>query len=164
MGKKLILVRHGKSSWKEHLPDKKRPLKKRGYRDAEIISTAFRPYLFSGGELELITSPAVRAFETAHYFKKALKITDKNFTIDEKLYTFDASKLLQVIRNQNDAIESLMFFGHNPAMTTVVNQLGNKTIDNLPTTGLVVIDFETKKWETIADGKTILMLFPKMFK
>jgi phosphohistidine phosphatase len=48
-----------------------------------------------------------------------------------------------------------------PAMTGVVNELGDKTFDNIPTTGLTVIDFENSGWKDISNGKTILNLFPK---
>ena len=54
-----------------------------------------------------------------------------------------------------------MVFGHNPAMTGLVNLLGDKPIDNLPTTGLCVIDFDLNSWKDIETGKTLLQLFPK---
>ncbi|WP_375234981.1 histidine phosphatase family protein, partial [Winogradskyella sp.] len=40
--KKLILIRHAKSSWKYDVSDIDRPLKKRGVTDASIISKAFK--------------------------------------------------------------------------------------------------------------------------
>ena len=53
--KKIILIRHAKSSWKEvHLSDFDRPLNKRGIRDSKfmslelskkVISLPFHPYL-----------------------------------------------------------------------------------------------------------------------
>jgi phosphohistidine phosphatase len=54
-----------------------------------------------------------------------------------------------------------MVFGHNPAMTNLVNNLGDSYVENVPTTGLTVIDFETNSWENLKTGKTILSLFPK---
>ncbi|MDR6300739.1 SixA phosphatase family protein [Mesonia maritima] len=160
--KKLILVRHGKSSWENNLPDDKRPLKKRAYTDAELIIKAFK--LYANKPLKLISSKAVRALETAKLFKKGLAIEDKDFKIIDDLYTFDEDELLSVIRNQPDENNKLMIFGHNPAMTILVNLLGDKEVDNLPTTGLVVIDFEVDKWKDIAEGKTLVTLFPRTFK
>lgn len=60
-----------------------------------------------------------------------------------------------------DSIDTLMVFGHNPAMTEVVNHLGSQEFDNIPTTGLSVLEFETNSWKNLKDGKTILYLFPK---
>lgn len=160
--KKLILVRHGKSSWENNLPDEKRPLKKRGYTDAELIINAFK--LYANKPIKLISSKAVRALETAKLFKKRLSVADENFEIIERLYTFDEDELLSVIKEQDDAEDKLMVFGHNPAMTVLVNLLGDKAIDNLPTTGLVVIDFDVNSWKEIKKGKTLLNLFPRTFK
>lgn len=157
--KRLILVRHGKSSWKHNVADDKRPLKKRGIKDGELISNAFEKFF----TMPVIawSSPAVRALETAKIFQKKLKIEDKDFLIKSQLYTFSPKDLLQQIQGCDDNIEKLMVFGHNPAMTGVVNLLGDKKFDNIPTTGLTVIDFDTNSWKEIKDGKTILSLFPK---
>jgi len=157
--KRLILVRHGKSSWENNLPDEKRPLKKRAYHDAEVVLKNFKE--FQSGNLTLWSSPAVRANTTAQLFKEELEIPDNRFTVKKELYTFDENQLLAIINGCPDNIEKLMVFGHNPAMTGLVNQLGDKALDNLPTTGLCVIDFESDSWANIKNGKTLLQLFPK---
>lgn len=157
--KQLVLVRHGKSSWETDLPDKKRPLKKRASKDAEAVISAFSHFYTEPAVFW--TSPATRAHETAKMFKKALKIPDDNFKVKEELYTFDESQLLSFIRTCPDSIDKLVVFGHNPAMTALVNELGDKPLDNLPTTGLCVIQFNTKKWKDIDQGKTLLTLLPK---
>lgn len=35
--KKLIIVRHAKSSWEHNLPDHERPLNQRGFNDADLV-------------------------------------------------------------------------------------------------------------------------------
>ncbi|SHI50731.1 phosphohistidine phosphatase [Mesonia phycicola] len=161
--KQLILVRHGKSSWDDPtLTDHDRPLKKRGFKDAKLVINAFSTYLQS--PLKVISSSANRALTTANLFKEGLKILDSDFSVVKEAYTFESSELLEVIKNQDDTIEKLMVFGHNPAMTNLVNSLGDNYIENLPTTGLVVIDFDTDYWSKIENGKTLVSLFPKMFK
>ena len=52
-----------------------------------------------------------------------------------------------------------MLVGHNPAFTYCVELLSSETIDNLPTCGLVRIDFDTKKWSNLQAGKGKLKLF-----
>lgn len=160
--KKLILVRHGKSSWENPLEDVERPLKKRGYEDAEIIIKAFAHYFEKPAKV--YTSKAVRARTTAEIFKEKLKIDDKDFAVEPNLYTFDEERILDFIKSQDDAVDQLMIFGHNPAFTALANELGDEFIDNVPTTGLVVIAFEEGSWSKISQGKTLLTLFPKNFK
>lgn len=160
--KKLILVRHGKSSWKEDLPDHKRPLKKRGFTDAAIIIKAFKLYLQK--PIQAFSSPAVRALTTANLFKEGLEIKEENFAVLDDLYTFDADNLIQVIKNLDDSLDQVILFGHNPAMTEALTILGTEKIGNLPTTGLVVIDFDTDSWSTVEKGKTLLTLLPRNFK
>ena len=157
--KRLILVRHGKSSWNNDLPDHKRPLKKRAYNDAEVVLNAFQNF-YQPGAL-FWTSYAVRAHETAKLFKERLNIEDVDFEVKEDLYTFNQNELLSEIKTCDDSRDKLIVFGHNPAMTILVNSLGDKKIDNLPTTGLCVIDFQVDSWKDIREGQTILTLLPK---
>ena len=157
--KKLILVRHGKSSWKHDLPDDERPLKKRAYKDADLVIKGFKSVVKK--PLLMWTSYAERAKTTAGIFKDKLEIDDTHFQIIEDLYTFNHNELLEVIQNCDDAVAQLMVFGHNPAMTGLVNSLGDKTFGNVPTTGLVVIEFESNSWKDLKNGKTLLYLFPK---
>lgn len=160
--KKLILVRHGKSSWEEDLPDEERPLKKRAYKDAEVVLKAFRNS--EPKPLSMWSSPANRALTTAKLFQEEMEIPDKDFRVKEDLYTFNVNQLLKVISGCDDAIENLMVFGHNPAMTQLVNTLGDHFFDNVPTTGLIILDFEADSWKTLKNGKTTLYLFPKHLK
>ena len=116
---------------------------------------------FKSGDIKLWSSPAVRAHTTAKLFKEDLQISDRDFVVKNALYTFDEDQLLSVIKSCSNEVEKLMVFGHNPAMTGLVNSLGDKPIDNLPTTGLCAIDFEIKSWNELKNGKTLLQLFPK---
>lgn len=157
--KRLILVRHGKSSWKYDVPDDKRPLKKRGLKDGDLIASAFEK--FFNPPVLIWSSPAVRALETAKIFKKKLNIPENDFVVKPALYTFNKKDLLAHIETCKNSIDKLMIFGHNPAMTSLVNELGDKYFNNVPTTGLTIIDFETNRWKDLNNGKTILNLFPK---
>lgn len=160
--KSLILVRHGKSSWKEDLPDDQRPLKKRAYKDADLVISAYKT--FTKKTPEIWSSHAVRALNTAKLFKEKLGVPDETFSVKKDLYTFDSSGLTNSINSCSDDISELMIFGHNPAMTSVVNQFGDQQFDNVPTTGLTVIDFETDSWKSLKNGKTIIYLFPKYLR
>lgn len=157
--KRLIFVRHGKSSWDFPVDDIARPLNKRAYTDAEHVISAFKAHLdFS---VEVFSSPAKRAQTTAELFKTGLTIEDQNFHIKPVLYTFNANEVFDFIKKFNDKFDNVMLFGHNPAYSELVNRLGSLPIDNLPTTGLVSICFEIESWKQIQKGETQLYLFPK---
>ncbi len=66
----------------------------------------------------------------------------------------------------SDDLESLMMVGHNPTFTYFANKFLDKSIDNLPTSGVVCIEFETDKWEEVisAEKKTKFVISPKMLK
>ncbi|MGO2103398.1 MAG: SixA phosphatase family protein [Psychroflexus halocasei] len=158
--KRLVIIRHGKSSWKnDELEDIKRPLKERAYKDAELVSNAYKAS--SIHSFTAFTSPAVRAHETAKLVTDHLDNQIKSLKVDGQLYTFSPSILLDFIANLSDNINNVMLFGHNPAITDVVNQLGSEYFQNVPTTGLVEIQFNESSWSEIDKGTTQLYLFPK---
>ncbi|WP_338730773.1 SixA phosphatase family protein [Mangrovimonas cancribranchiae] len=155
----LIIVRHGKSSWKYDVEDFYRPLKKRGENDAQVIARELEKRDYSPDLV--LSSDAVRAKTTAKIFSNILNF---DFKLNHCLYDFSGKKALEVIRSCDNSIETLMIFGHNYGLTSIINTLGNKHIDNLPTSGLVVISFETDDWKTIQHGNTVLTLFPKAYR
>lgn len=163
MSKTLVLVRHGKSSWDHpNLKDFDRPLKSRATKDAMLVSEAFKKvntkqfYAFSSG--------ANRAITTAKMLTKQLGANIIMLKEHQDLYTFSPSDLLQIIKLSSNDINNLMLFGHNPAITDIANQLGNHFFENVPTTGLVEINFEIDTWDQINNGQTRLHLFPKKLK
>ncbi|MCL6218572.1 SixA phosphatase family protein [Zunongwangia pacifica] len=164
MMKRLVIVRHGKSSWKHNLPDDERPLKKRAFKDAKVVlgvfETFFRQNINEDATL-FWSSHAVRAKKTAKIFKKKLGIKDEDFQIKKSLYTFSSGELKKIIRSAPNSIETLVVFSHNPGITSLVNHMGDRKFDNIPTTGLCVIEFEDHSWDSISSGKTLLTLFPK---
>ncbi len=157
--KRLILVRHGKSSWNHDVPDHQRPHKKRASKDAELVIHALKQHLKS--PVNIWSSFAVRALETARIFQRELQVDDKDLEVKKELYTFDSDQLLEILKSCDDSIGELMVFGHNPAITEVVNSLGDQFFDNVPTTGLCIIEFNVNSWKNIKEGKTILYLFPR---
>lgn len=160
--KQLVLVRHGKSSWDFPVKDISRPLKKRGIVDGEYMARAFLPYVQPS--VKLYTSIAKRAEKTAGIFKEILGIADKDFGRMPELYTFDAPPILKFVEKQNDAIQQIILFGHNPALTLLTNYWGNKCIDNLPTTGIVLLKFKEDHWCNIASGNTEIIMCPKAYR
>ncbi|RSK38524.1 SixA phosphatase family protein [Mangrovimonas spongiae] len=157
--KNLIIVRHGKSSWKYDVDDFYRPLKQRGENDAQIIAQELEKRGYSPDLV--LSSDAVRAKTTAKIFSSVLNF---DFKLNHSLYDFSGRQVLEVVHSCDNSIGTLMVFGHNYGLTSIINTLGNKYIDNLPTSGLVVMSFETDNWKSIQNGHTVLTLFPKNFR
>jgi phosphohistidine phosphatase len=53
-------------------------------------------------------------------------------------------------------------FGHNAAITNFVNIFGDVSIENVPTSGFVSIEFDTENWIEIKKGKTKKIIVPKI--
>ena len=157
--KKLIIIRHAKSSWKSQVTDSKRPLKKRGIADAQKV---FELLCLKINHIDYAySSHAFRALETCKIFLNVFKFTDKKLQITEQLYDFGGLKFTDFIKSLPDKYKTVVVFGHNHAITAFVNTFGSEHIDNVPTSGIVIIEFETEKWLDINNGKTIYTLFPK---
>ena len=160
--KTLILVRHGKSSWDYNVSDKDRPLKERGINDAHLVSNRLKE---KGTTIDYVyASPANRALHTAMIFLRNLDYGFQGFEIKDDLYDFSGEHLKRFVHAINDAYQTVLIFGHNYAFTTMANAWGDKYIDNVPTSGLVHIDFKENSWKRISKGNTKLTLFPKQLK
>ena len=159
--KQLILVRHAKSSWEHSVDDHDRPLKRRGFKDANSVSKAlighFEPDL-------VLSSDALRASTTADIFITNLNINREIVQLDSVLYDFSGENLIKTIKKCHDKVNLLMIFGHNHALTGFVNTFGDKYIDNVPTSGVVIIKFDIDDWNDLKPGKTFYTLFPRDLK
>jgi len=72
--------------------------------------------------------------------------------IEDALYHATEEELIDLIKEQDDYLDGLMLFGHNPGMTYLVNDLSDLDLDNLPTCGVVVLQFDVESWSEIGDG------------
>ncbi len=160
--KTLYIVRHAKSSWEFDVSDENRPLNKRGVKDAELVGKELKTLIKTVDKI--LCSPAVRAHSTAKIIVDQLDVSDDIFSLEPDLYDFGGHKVVDVIKNCGDEINTLMIFGHNHAFTSIANLYGSEAIDNLPTAGVVGIEFDCNKWNDINVGKTLLTIFPKSLK
>jgi len=158
----LYLVRHAKSSWKDPwLADRDRPLNKRGRRSAPDMG---RRMLVQGHRPDLIvSSPAKRALSTARNIAKELDCDVSDIVSDENLYFSGIGGMRSVLEELDDRYQKVMMVGHNPAMTMLMNILGNTSVANMPTCAIAVIGFDIASWADLysADGDLLGYDFPK---
>jgi len=160
--KKLILVRHGKSSWEYSVSDRDRPLSERGINDALLVSGKV---LAQSIEIDAVfSSPANRALHTSTIFLRQLNFPSEKFELENKLYDFSGDDVFRFLQNLNNTLNTVMIFGHNHAFTHIANSLGNTYIDNVPTSGLVELEFAIEDWSKISKGTTTQTIFPKQLR
>jgi phosphohistidine phosphatase len=174
--RRLLLLRHAKT---EHdAPsgrDQDRRLDKRGHRDAtEIGSWISRHPPFP--ELVLV-SHAVRTHQTWEVVWEAMKeiVPPPQVELMPELYGAEPGQLLQIIREASTADpKRLMLVGHNPGMHELAlavagsgDAAARKALgDNLPTSGLAIIDFTIDDWTDVAfrRGRLVQFISPKLLK
>lgn len=162
----MIFVRHAKSDWgNEFLKDIDRPLNDRGYTDAYYMSSWF----LKNKPLpdRIIASTATRALNTALIFARAMDFDMGCFALEKEIYESSVERLVSIIREQDNNKNRIMLFGHNPAFTTICNDLSKDLFfDNVPTCGMVSLTFELDSWRSLdrKTGRLDYYQFPKEFK
>ena len=156
MAKQLLLVRHGKSDWgNADLTDFDRPLNKRGKENAPEMAERLtnRGFKFD----LMVSSPAKRAKSTAKYFAEAYQVDEIQF--EELIYEANSKTLLKVINGFDDAADTIVMFGHNPGFTDLANELSDADIYNIPTAGMVLMNFPFDSWQMVSKGTGELVFF-----
>ena len=174
--RRLMLLRHAKTE--ADAPsgrDQDRRLDQRGRTDAaEIGGWIGRHPPFPN---LVLVSPAIRAHQTWEIAWEAMKKLAPQPRVEllPELYGADPSQLLQIIRAASSADpKALMLVAHNPGMHELALALtgsgdaaGRKALtDNLPTSGLAILDFAGADWDDVAfrRGRLVLFVSPKLLK
>lgn len=162
MPKQLLLVRHAKSDCDNiKLSDFNRPLNSRGKKNAPEMALRLK----TKGLLpqQIISSPALRAFTTAEYFAEVLGIEKANIVKEMEIYDALPSTLLNVVNNLDDTSSFSALFGHNPGITNIVQDLCSTDLNNVPTCGMMLINFPFDTWRMVSagTGELIFFDFPK---
>ncbi len=148
--KTIVIVRHAKSSWSNPgLSDHQRPLNKRGLRDAPVMGVRLAEW---GPPVDrVISSSATRALTTAELITQEMGLPWDEIQVEDSLYHAGEDDLLDIIWEQENYLDGIMLFGHNPGMTYLVNDLSDLDLDNLPTCSIVVLQFEVDSWAEIGE-------------
>lgn len=146
--KTLLLLRHAKSSWKDHdLDDHDRPLNKRGKRDAPRMGQLLR-------EVDLVpefllASTAKRARKTAdHVIGESGYRGETRITGD--LYLASGDQLRVVVAGLPESHSKVLLIGHNPGLEELLESLVG-TYSPLSTAALAHIELEIGKWVQLAE-------------
>ena len=156
--KKLIVIRHGKSTWDNpQLRDFDRPLNERGRHDApkvgqKLARSSLMPDKF-------ISSPAKRAITTAFAIAEKIRFPKDEIHQDPNLYGATTSDLLQVLASLDDTEKLVFLVGHNPGLTDFINSYMGFPLQILPTCGICCADFKINSWSEIFQKNGTLTFF-----
>ena len=122
MKRRLLLLRHAKSSWSEpDLPDRERPLAARGRRAAVALGARLARRRLTIDRV--LCSPARRTRETL-----ALLALDPAIRVaySETLYLASARTLLTRLRRLPPRVHSVLVIGHDPGLEHLVHLLADR--------------------------------------
>ncbi|MCF6310176.1 MAG: histidine phosphatase family protein [Sulfurimonas sp.] len=160
--KKLYIIRHAKSSWKDmELDDYNRPLNKRGKANAPFMGSILKKQKVQPDII--ISSPVLRAKTTAKIIAKEVKYS-KKIVFRDDMYESSPSRLHKILTKIDDKHSIAFLFGHNPEL----NMLAENYVDfdeNIVTCGVVEIEFDCNKWIDISAKNATLVSFdyPKKY-
>lgn len=149
--KKLLLLRHAKSSWDDpSLADFERPLSERGLKAAPRMGRelAARDWLPDTA----LVSPAARTHATWDLVA-AQWSAQPQVAFPETLYDATPEEILAELRRTPDAVETLLVVGHNPGLQQLADGIAGGTSESkalarlrqkFPTAGLARLVFEGK--------------------
>ena len=156
--KKLLLVRHAKSSWDDiSQKDFDRPLNDRGHKDAPRMA---KRLLKDDVKINaFVSSPAVRALTTAEYFAEVYGEKKKHIIRETLLYHPAPEVFFNIISGFDDDHKTVAIFSHNPGITEFANLLGVARIDDMPTCAIYAVKADIKLWKDFKDAKKEFWFF-----
>lgn len=160
--KRLYLIRHAKSSWANgDLADFDRPLSSRGKEDGPKMAKRLSEMSICP-EL-IVASPAKRARKTAIYMAKGTGFNKEAIRYDTELYLGSASYHLQLLAELFGEVDVLFLIGHNHTMTELSEYLTGKPLGNVPTCGVVAIEYAGQNGfsDVAGAGRLLFFDFPK---
>jgi len=170
--KTVLLLRHAKSDWgHDELADFDRPLAPRGQKDAPLMGRVLQK--FECVPDQLMSSPAERAKHTSQLVAKACAYSGEITWVDS-FYGGGSEDLVGAIQRLPNSVERALLIGHNPALeeTAAVLLAGPEAgLDHslslqIPTGGLVCLDFSIIEWSQLKPGSAVLrwFLIPRLVK
>lgn len=143
MVKRLVLLRHAKSSWDDPtLDDRARPLNKRGRRSAKALGLWLKDIGITP-DLTLC-SDAVRATETFQRLKTAGEVR-----VMPELYMADPDTMLAALQQADGAC--VLLIGHSPGIADFAQRLvasppPHARFADYPTGATLIVDIPMVDW------------------
>jgi phosphohistidine phosphatase len=157
--KKLIVMRHAKSSWKTSEPDFARPLSPRGTRDAVVAGQVLARFRID----VVLSSAATRTRQTWQCLTMGgAKSANVRFT--ERIYHGWTNEVLEELRRLEPDVDTALVLGHEPTMSDLIGTLAqpSELVDQVeghfPTSAIAVLTFD-RPWADLTAGDATLKRF-----
>lgn len=153
---RLYLLRHGKSEDHDPAGDHGRRLAPRGEKQSRRIGELLSD-LSREPDLVLCSS-ATRARMTA---EAALQAGEWSCTIEflDELYLAESGTVLREITERGGEVQTLLVCGHEPGLSALASRLLGRAPLDMPTGGLVRIDFQGEDWSAAREAAGVLHSF-----
>ena len=158
--RRLTLLRHAKSDWPD-VPDRDRPLAKRGRRDAPVVGRWLRDHGYLPDVV--ICSAARRTRQTWELVAPKLG-GSPSVTFEPRAYAASPLTLLYLVRELPAASRSALLIGHNPGIEELATSLTEPPDASdapgltFPTAAVAVLEFGGD-WADLAPGQARLLAF-----
>lgn len=163
----LILSRHAKAEQVEGKPDHDRSLAPQGRKDARAIGE----WLSDPAQLMVLDLALCSTSERTRQTLKEVSAggaSAEDVRFDERIYDASAARLLDLLREVPDSVNTVLMIGHAPGIPVLATALAHNgtgssdVLDRLtlgfPTSGLAVLGFEGP-WATLAPEAAYLKDF-----
>jgi phosphohistidine phosphatase len=166
--KRLTVLRHAKSSWKDReLDDFERPLNGRGRRAASRVG---REVAERGMRFDLVlASPAARIRETIAGVEEHHKL-EAPVRFEPRIYMARVAELMELIRALPDDVHSALLVGHNTSAERLVAKLSvddeaglrRRVEEKFPTAALAAIELPINSWSEVEpeQGRLVELIYP----
>ena len=148
--KKLLFLRHAKSSWEYNVDDYDRPLSVKGINDINRVS--MKNIIFFKKFEIILTSPANRAFHTSTILTRNVFNKYEKLKVAEELYSFNYQNIIDYVYNLDNGLSKIILVGHNPAFSLAADYFSQKRPPNLKTSDWIMLEFQQNEWLNINQG------------
>ncbi len=110
----------------------------------------------------MVSSQAVRAFETAGLLAHAQNFPVEKIMKDRRIYFCTSTAYFDILYELDDKLASVAVVGHNPYITEFANYFLKEKITSMDTSAAVCIEIDADKWTDInmADYTTLFVINP----
>jgi len=147
----LFLIRHAEAYEKETGgKDIDRGLTSDGIQNATRTG-----YFFQQNGIQpdiMISSPAVRARETATLIAEQLKYETNQIHYNDELYEASVRNLLMAITNLKSTWSQVFIVAHNPSISYIAEYITQSELGSVVPAGFVQIHFPFEEWAQVSEA------------
>ncbi|MCE2993428.1 MAG: SixA phosphatase family protein [Alphaproteobacteria bacterium] len=169
MSKHVFLQRHTEATDANGIKDFDRPLSTFGKKQAQHIASLLNHNSIK--TQKILCSPSIRTKQTLEIISTALNCT-VDIEFKDSLYSASTEDLNNIIKAQDDFINSMMIIGHNPTITSInmefsldhSSKLFRKSCDYTIPGKLTIVKIKTLSWQHVFNEQAYILqvVFPLM--